>query len=167
MFQNNTEVVSFNEFRYFGVKNVGSGVTGSHPFYKMTKLKYLTMPHGMTNFGEINACSAVKKIIFNEGYTTATYSMFASMSVALTLDLPTTLTSWNAGSILRDTNGKNYTYIFRGRCGNFGALKVNSTGSAYYPLAVYVPDEYFEDYKAFFAGSPTLNRLHKLSEYSG
>lgn len=166
-FQNNSVIESFNELRYFGIKNLGNGVSGAHPFLRCTNLKYLSTPHGMTNFGEINNCKAIKKIIFNEGYTTGTYSMFASMTCALTLVLPKTLTSWSAGSIYRDTNGQNYTYVFKGNVGNFSYLKVNSTGSASYPLAVYVPDEYLENYKEYFAGSPTLNRLHKLSEWGG
>ena len=166
-FQGNTNIVTFNELRFFGLTNLGNGVSGSHPFQGLTKLQYLTTPHKMTNLGEISNCKALKKITFNEGFASLNYSNIHNMTNAqLTFDLPTTFSNM-ASNFMRDTNGKTFTYIFRGRPGNFAAIKVSSTGSGYYPAAVYVKDEYFEEYQAYFTGSPTLNRLHKLSDYSG
>ena len=127
----------------------------------MANLKYITMPYAMRNFGEISNCKALKKIIFNEGYTTTTYSMIHNMSgISLTFVFPSTLTTFGT-NCFRDTGKRgNFVYIFKGNVGNFAELRSNAV-----PAAIYVPDQYFENYQEYLNGYTQLGKLHRLSEY--
>ncbi|MBR3467888.1 MAG: hypothetical protein IKH15_11810 [Bacteroidales bacterium] len=156
-FQNNSVIESFNELKYFGITSLGN-------FVNCSNLKYLSTPYKMTKFGEISNCKALRKIIFNEGYTSATYSMFNNMGgVSLTFVFPTTLTYFG-GSIFRNTQDrKNFIYIFKGNVGNFTELRATTAG--FVPSAIYVADQYFENYQEYLTGYLAYNKLHRLSEY--
>lgn len=130
-----------------------------------SNLTYVEMPFAMRNFGQIENPRAGLKIVFNEGYTTGTYSMFNQCgSKKLVLDFPSTLTDWSNGSIWRNSNSSLPTLIFRGNVGNFSNLKSNTNGGQL-ATAIYVPDQYYENYYEYLAGYTNQSRLHRLSEY--
>ena len=159
MFQNNTDIVTFGELKYFGITNMGSSF-----FNGCTKLEYVEMPFKMEKFGSIGNCPALRKIVFNEGYTSASYGMFTNLhGKHVTFVFPTTLTYWG-GSIFVNTNLRtNFVYIFKGDVGNFTDLR--NTNSNIVAGAIYVADQYFENYREYLNGYPAYNRLHRLSEY--
>ena len=83
--------------------------------------------------------------------------------VSLTFVFPTTLTYFG-GSIFRNTQDrKNFIYIFKGNVGNFTELRATTAG--FVPSAIYVADQYFENYQEYLTGYLAYNKLHRLSEY--
>lgn len=66
VFKNNTNIVSFDEFRYFS--NVSSWARASHGFSGCTSLKSITLPSSLTDLGgptyggKFNGCSSLERI---------------------------------------------------------------------------------------------------------
>lgn len=83
---NNSQMTSFNEFKYFtGVKTLAAATGSNSPFYNCTSLKSVMLPEGLTSTGTSGGtnrifagCSALEEIGFPSTLTSITGNAFYS-----------------------------------------------------------------------------------------
>lgn len=158
IFQDNTSIVSFNEFKYFTSLNL----VNSSSFRGCTSLKYIQLPEGPTQLkgGSFYGCSSLERLVIPEGYQIILGRSLAEKCTSLKLlDIPSTMLEIGDAVIWGLNN--QVTIICRAITPpTFNNFNAN-------PLALYVPDESLSAYQAASGWSQYAKYMKPLSEYAG
>lgn len=157
IFQNNTNIVRFNEFALFtSLNKINSG-----SFSGCTNLTSVTLPTGLTEIGG-NAflnCASLERLVIPEGYLVTGRAICEKCYSLTLLDLPSTLQTMGDGALFGLSN--NVTVVCRAVTPpSFGTFNNN-------PLALYVPDGSVDAYKSASGWSQYAKYIKPLSEYVG
>lgn len=157
-FRGNTVIVNVDLTWFTGVTTMPAyGQYGA--FTNCTALQTVIMPPNLisTAANTFSYCTALKKVIFRNGFKTLANGTFYRGAYNIVLDLPSSLES--IASNAQGTNGS-LIYVLRGNVGAFDGLKNTSN-----VISIYVSDEYLDNYRAYLAGNANLAKLHPLSEW--
>ena len=157
IFQNNTSIVTFNEFKFFKALNM----VNSNTFMGCTALREVSFPVGVENIGDsvLQKCSSLRKVMIPEGYRVIG-RLFCEGCISMEIiDLPSTLESINVGLIwaLNDQISVICRAVIPPAMSNLNAR----------PLALYVPDESLSAYQVASGWSQYAKFMKPLSEYEG
>lgn len=89
IFQNNTEITSFNELQYFYSTSIAASA-----FSGCTSLREITIPSNVTSIGGLcfNGCISLESITINGAVTSMANSVFRNCKSLVNLTLPSSLT---------------------------------------------------------------------------
>lgn len=158
IFQNNTSIVTFNEFRYFTSLNK----INSSFFNGCTSLKEIELPIGIKELGGyvFSGCTSLERLVIPEGYESISNRNICANCTSLKLfDLPKTMKDIYDGA-LWGLSGKVIVICRAVTPPTLGTLNAN-------PLALYVPDESLSAYQAARGWSQYAKFMKPLSEYAG
>lgn len=158
IFQNNTSIVTFNEFRYFTSLNK----INSSFFNGCTSLKEIELPIGIKELGGsvFSGCTSLERLVIPEGYESiSNRNICANCSSLKLFDLPKTMKYIYDGA-LWGLSGKVIVICRAVTPPILGTLNAN-------PLALYVPDESLSVYQAASGWSQYAKFMKPLSEYAG
>ena len=157
IFQNNTNIVRFNEFALFtSLNKINSG-----SFSGCTNLTSVTLPTGLTEIGgtAFLNCASLERLVIPEGYLVTGRAICEKCYSLTLLDLPSTLQTMGDGALFGLSN--NVTVVCRAVTPpSFGTFNNN-------PLALYVPDGSVDAYKSASGWSQYAKYIKPLSEYVG
>lgn len=157
IFQDNTNIVSFNEFRFFTNLN---NINSSH-FTNCVNLKEIELPVGITAIRDsvFSQCSFLEQIVIPEGYQSIGSNMCNGCTSIKLVDIPSSTNSIGRGLIWGVNN--QVTVICRAVTPPaFSTLNAN-------PLVLYVPDESLSVYQSASGWSQYAKYMKPLSEYTG
>ncbi len=157
VFANNTQIESFNEFRFFtGLNMINNGC-----FQNCSLLKEITLPV-LTQMGNSTfASSGIERLIIPEGYQVIGDSILQRCPNLILVDFPSTTTSVSAGGSIFWAMRNQANIICR-------AIIPPTLGGWGYdgdPKAIYVPDASVATYKSAAGWSLQAAKIYPLSTY--
>ena len=159
IFQNNTNIVRFNEFALFTSLNI----INSGSFDGCTNLTSITLPTGLSEMGGgiFKNCASLERLVIPEGYRVIGRSLCEKCYSLTLLDLPSTLQTIGDAALFGLSN--NVTVVCRAVTPpSFGGFGWYNTGTI-----IYVPDGSVSTYQAHSDWKSFADIIHPLSEYVG
>lgn len=164
MFSGNTNIVYFDELKYF------TSLTTSPNFGNCTNLEHITLPLSITTLYGYGKCyklviSSADGNQFPPNVTTVAYNAFFDCNAIQVYDFPATLIRMDAGIAGDNGSRKDFIAIFRS---NTPPVRLNSNHDIFsFRLFthVYVPDEALAVYKSAPDFSDNASKIYPLSEY--
>lgn len=163
VFQNNTQIRTFNELALFlGLSNLANGC------FSRSSIEEVTLPESIrtiTGGTQFLYCNQLKKITALDGLTsiTAKQWVWGAAPSGLLIILPSTINNLYSDTL--STYGNNNSTIVVCR-----AITPPTKGTTNYHANVkyiYVPDDSVEAYKAASGWSQYASKIKPLSEYTG
>ena len=98
LFNNNTEITSFNELQYF----TGLTSIGNHAFYGCRGLTSVTIPNSVTSIGSIafEFCSGLTSISFGNSLTSIGMGAFTQCNSLTSIRIPNSVTNIEVGAFI-------------------------------------------------------------------
>lgn len=158
IFQNNTSIVSFNEFRYFTLLNC----VNSASFEGCSSLREIELPELSTYIGGgvFMYCISLERLVIPEGYQQMIGSNhFLGCTSLKLLDIPSTMKEIGTGVLW---NLNNQVVVV---CRAITPPSLKNLNAK--PLTLYVPDESLSAYQAASGWSQYAKYMKPLSEYAG
>ena len=122
-----------------------------------SSLVSLTLPKNQTSTGSgfFEGCTALKRVVFGEKFTSFGYATFpgnGGQPSNCTLIFSNSLSNVDGNSL----RGGSAIFVLHSDVGNYPGLKSSRM------LSLYVPDEYYDNYLDYGINS---SKLHKISEW--